>query len=110
MAPYLRYIRDMPDLSLKGLDESLMRAVKSRAAGDGLTLRDWVIKSLARRVGWEADAGPRESSGIVETEAPVKTSGSRPATSGADCQICGKRMFDFGAMWCCKGCGRNFPK
>ena len=49
----------MPDCNIRNVDESLIRAAKSKAAELGLTLRDFAIKALTVAAGWENDNAER---------------------------------------------------
>lgn len=51
------YIRWMPDLSLKGLDEGLMRSVKVAASVSGVTLREWVVNVLTQAIANKVEMG-----------------------------------------------------
>jgi hypothetical protein len=59
----------MADLSLKGLDEGLMRAVKLKSAEMGLTQREWVVEVLGVAVGYGKEDGK-----VGKYQAPSKVS------------------------------------
>jgi ribosomal protein S27AE len=53
-------------VNIRGVDRSLIRAMKSEAAKTGRTLRDWVIWVWAANVGWEARDGLGKVSAVAE--------------------------------------------
>jgi hypothetical protein len=44
----------VPEIHVRGIDASLLRAVNVEAAKQDLTQRDFIIQALAKAVGWEA--------------------------------------------------------
>src|ERR1700733_7383006 len=126
----------MPDLSLKGLDESLMRAVKVSAAKADLTQRDWVVKTLAKAVGWEREGGNGDvykvrdkvveaqvqvgevqavrgepggdAEGTGEPERKEKAGKVAKKAGGIRCPRCESGdVADYGVSWYCRACQRN---
>jgi hypothetical protein len=88
----------MPDLNIRNVDESLMRELKARAAGEGFTLRDWAIKALwgsvngkreerrEDRPGKPKERGPAEGEGRVEQVQSSPKSVSRKEEPMKFCQ------------------------
>jgi plasmid stability protein len=60
------------NLLIKGVDVGLMRRIKSQAAADGKTLKDWVVvilrEAIGERIAQEASTEPME----VSTQKPAK--------------------------------------
>src|SRR5690242_10430875 len=66
----------MPDLNIRKVDASLLRALNVRAAEMELTQRDFVIKLLACAVGWENQDGNDRQTRWVERK------GAEPSDAG----------------------------
>jgi hypothetical protein len=76
----------MPNLNIRSVDESLMRAVNVEAAKAGKTLRDWVIGELARAVGWEQ--GGSMPGGLEGWEGLTRGGHDRKTCRVYGCLIC----------------------
>lgn len=123
----------MPDLNVRGVDESLMRKLKVYAAENGLTLRDWVIRALWRSVNGtygEGGAGVIEDVGCVGGgeggvgeepevgEDPVSGVDEEGEIAGGEgeeassCPDCGSVMVwnKLFPWWECPGCGYHGKK
>ena len=93
----------MPDCNIRNIDESLMRAMKVKAAESGLTLRDWVIHVLSFNVGWQR---PVEALPVID-----RSVSDAPASE--DCPVCDSPMVLWDkpphqGKWACRECDKAY--
>lgn len=88
----------MPDLSLKNLDEWLMRDVRVAAARSDMTLRDWVIAALIKSSRGNGKVERKEVIAVREATRPKPEAAERPRDSGTEgsvvrhCRRCDNRV------------------
>jgi len=110
-------MQEMPDLNIRGMDESLMREVRIKAAGMDLTLRDYVIRALRVATNLpEVMAGKKRGGGKVgkKREGSGGEVEKKPQVGGdagpRNCGRCGKPLIEWGEQRRCTDCQINYPR
>ena len=96
----------MPDLHVRSIDASLLRAVNIAAAKAEKTQREWIIAALTRQTFLADQAEVKDATqihGAASGANPVPTNPKPSATESAKCELHGTVMLDYGTAWCCPG-------
>jgi hypothetical protein len=96
----------MPDLSLKNLDESLMRDVRVAAARSDMTLRGWVIAALIKSSRGNGKVECEEAIAVREATRAKPEETERPGVAEEESSVAQRPFHDpkvcriYGCLMC----------